>query len=176
MTQESIPAKTVAHLPTTGAGQIAPLANIGVMEQALQRLSARSISDPGMIVVSGPSGYGKSVAAAWAKARHRAYYLQLDDFVTKKSMLLAMCRALGLETNGQAPRGTCASASTYSDGTTLPARASSSSRFPSTMTSAVATVFEESTRGTGAMSVRGASVLAWRTPKMVARAVTPRAL
>jgi ATP/maltotriose-dependent transcriptional regulator MalT len=38
-----------------------------------------------MMVVSGPSGYGKSVAAAWAKARHRAYYLQLDDFVTKKA-------------------------------------------------------------------------------------------
>lgn len=109
MTQESLTAKTIpAHLPTAGSGQIAPLANIGVMEQALQRLSARSISDPGMIVVSGPSGYGKSVAAAWAKARHRAYYLQLDDFVTKKSMLLAMCRALGLEANGQSPRGTTA--------------------------------------------------------------------
>jgi hypothetical protein len=98
----------IRQTPPAGAGQIAPLANIGVMEQALQRLGSRSASDPGMIVVSGPSGYGKSVAAAWAKARHRAYYLQLDDFVTKKSLLVALCKALGLETNGQAPRGTTA--------------------------------------------------------------------
>jgi hypothetical protein len=98
----------VKALPTTGAGQIAPLANIGIMEQALERLAGRSASDPGMMVVSGPSGYGKSVAAAWAKARHRAYYVQLDDFITKKSLLITLCRALGLEHNGQAPKGTTA--------------------------------------------------------------------
>jgi len=53
-----------------------------------------------MIVVSGPSGYGKSVAAAWARARHRAYYLQLDDFITKKSLLVNLCKVLGLEPKG----------------------------------------------------------------------------
>lgn len=99
----------VAHnSPVGGGSQIAPLANIGIMEQALQRLSTRSPSDPGLIVVSGPSGYGKSVAAAWAKARHRAYYVQLDDFLTKRSLLVTLCRALGLEASGQPLRGTTA--------------------------------------------------------------------
>lgn len=91
----------------SGLGHVAPLANIGVMENALHRLANRGPGDPGMMVVSGPSGYGKSMAAAWAKARHRAYYLQLDDFVTKKSLLIALCRVLGLN-NGNAPRGTSA--------------------------------------------------------------------
>ena len=91
----------------SGLGQIAPLANIGVMENALHRLANRGPGDPGMIVISGPSGYGKSMAAAWAKARHRAYYLQLDDFLTKKSLLIALCRVLGLN-NGNTPRGTAA--------------------------------------------------------------------
>jgi hypothetical protein len=91
----------------SGLGQVAPLANIGVMENALGRLKNRSPSDPGMFVVCGPSGYGKSMAAAWVKARHRAYYLQLDDFVTKKSLLVALCRVLGLN-NGQAIKGTTA--------------------------------------------------------------------
>lgn len=89
-------------------GHIAPLANIGIMEQALSRLAARRVGDPGMIVVSGPSGYGKSVAAAWAKARHRAYYVQLDDFINKKTLLITLCRALGLESAGNPVRGTTA--------------------------------------------------------------------
>jgi hypothetical protein len=98
MTQNAAPTQS------TG-GQIAPLANIGVMEQAIYRLSGRGPNDPGMMVVSGPSGYGKSVAAAWAKARHRAYYLQLDDYVTKKSLLVSLCKVLGLVAGGKVPKG-----------------------------------------------------------------------
>lgn len=89
-----------------GGGHIAPLANIAVMEQALSRLNGRGPNDPGMLVLSGPSGYGKSVAAAWARARHRAYYLQLDDFITKKSMLVNLCKVLGLAEAGKQPKGT----------------------------------------------------------------------
>jgi hypothetical protein len=46
------------------------------------------------------------VAAAWAKARHRAYYLQLDDFVSKKSLLVQLCQVLGLSVDGKPPKGT----------------------------------------------------------------------
>ena len=64
MTQSATPYQ--AQQATPSGGQIAPLANIGVMEQAIYRLSGRGPNDPGMMVVSGPSGYGKSVAAALA--------------------------------------------------------------------------------------------------------------
>lgn len=86
----------------SGLGQIAPLSNIGVMENALHRLQNRQPGDPGMMVICGHSGIGKSMAAAWAKARHRAYYLQLDDYVTRKGFLIDLHRVMGIEV----PKGT----------------------------------------------------------------------
>lgn len=77
-------------------GNIAPLANIGLMEEAIARLANRGPGEPGMMVFSGYSGYGKSVAAAWVKARHNAYYLQLNDFVTKRSLVVSLCQVVGL--------------------------------------------------------------------------------
>lgn len=86
----------------SGLGQIAPLANIGVMENALERLKTRQPGDPGMFVICGHSGLGKSMAAAWAKARHRAYYMQLDDYVNRKGFLVDLHRVIGMEI----PKGT----------------------------------------------------------------------
>lgn len=80
--------------PYTGA--IAPLANIAVAERAVARVMSRDALDPGLVGMYGPSGYGKSVAAAWIKARHRAYYVQADDFWNKTNMLIAIGRAIGL--------------------------------------------------------------------------------
>jgi hypothetical protein len=78
-------------------GHILPLANIGLIERAMFMLADRGIGEPGMIAVSGPSGYGKSVAAAWAKARHRAFYVQLNYYTTNKSLLVQLCQVLGLK-------------------------------------------------------------------------------
>lgn len=100
-------AENVVQLQS-GLGQIAPLANIGVMENAIHRLKNRGPGDPGLFVISGPSGYGKSMAAAMAKARHQAYYLQLDDFVTKKGLLVSLCRVLSLVPHSEKPKGTTA--------------------------------------------------------------------
>lgn len=77
-------------------GAILPLANIAIAERAVARLLYRGPLDPGLVVFSGPSGFGKSIAAAWVKARHPSYYVQADDFWTKKTMLISICRAMGL--------------------------------------------------------------------------------
>lgn len=83
----------------TPAG-IAPLANIAVAERALTRALGRGTHQPGLVVMHGPSGYGKSMACAWVKARSRAYYLQLDDFCRSRKVLLKrMGKALGLNLN-----------------------------------------------------------------------------
>ncbi|MFZ4539285.1 AAA family ATPase [Propionivibrio sp.] len=99
--------ENVVHLQSS-LGQVAPLANIGMMEDAIDRLKNRGPGDPGIVVFSGYSGYGKSMAAAWAKGRHRAYYLQLDDFVTKKGLLVNLCKTLSLCDPDKAPKGTTA--------------------------------------------------------------------
>lgn len=77
-------------------GAILPLTNLGIAERAVARVNNRGPLDPGLVVMNGPSGWGKSVAAAWIKSRHRAYYVQADDFWTKKTMLIAISRAIGL--------------------------------------------------------------------------------
>lgn len=79
----------------TPAG-IAPLANIAVAERAILRAIGRGMYLPGLVGMYGPSGFGKSLAAAWVTARHRAYYVQASDFWTKKAMLKDICRAMGL--------------------------------------------------------------------------------
>lgn len=78
------------------SGAILPLTNLGIAERAVARLLNRGPLDPGLVTISGPSGFGKSVAAAWVKARHPSYYVQADDFWTKKTMLVAISRAMGL--------------------------------------------------------------------------------
>jgi len=82
--------------PRQTMGSIAPLANIAVAERAYARLMYRGADEPGLGTFHGPSGRGKSTAAAWLKARYRAYYIQADDFWTKKTMLVAISKALGL--------------------------------------------------------------------------------
>jgi len=77
-------------------GGIAPLSNLAVAERAYSRLMNRANVEPGLATLHGPSGYGKSTAAAWIKARHRAYYVQANDYWTKKNMLVAISKALGL--------------------------------------------------------------------------------
>lgn len=79
-----------------GQGGIVALRNIALAERAVLRLVNRGPLEPGLAVMCGPSGYGKSVSAAWVTARHRAFYVQADDYWTKKTMLQAICRAMGM--------------------------------------------------------------------------------
>lgn len=88
--------KTTSPQPPAPAG-IAPLANIAIAERAISRALGRGLHQPGLVVMHGASGYGKSMAAAWVTARNRAYYVQASDFWSKKVMLQDICRALGLQ-------------------------------------------------------------------------------
>lgn len=89
MTQES-PA-TVASSPT-----VAPLTNVALTLQALQRAQARARGLPGIVVLHGPSGWGKSTAAAFAAVQTRAYYVQMQSIWTRRSFLEAVGREMGL--------------------------------------------------------------------------------
>ncbi|MDO8931843.1 MAG: ATP-binding protein [Rhodocyclaceae bacterium] len=88
----------VIQLQQPSGGAIAALANITVAEKAFARLRDRGAHEPGLGVMHGPSGWGKSVAASWLMGRHagQCYYVQADDFWTKKTMLVAICRAIGI--------------------------------------------------------------------------------
>ena len=80
---------------------VAPLTNVGLCAGALERATYRASHLPGMVVFYGPSGYGKSTAAAYAANRTRAYYVECRSTWTRRATLSAMMHEMGLpETKG----------------------------------------------------------------------------
>ena len=78
----------------------APLQNLAVLEGLLFRSQSRPDHLPGIVTFSGPSGFGKSTAAAYVSAKHNAAYMEFRSFWTKKSFLEAFCQQLGLPKHG----------------------------------------------------------------------------
>lgn len=76
--------------------KIVPLTNVGLLASALERSQARPLGLPGLVVMYGPSGYGKSVGAAFAANLHRAYYVECRDTWSKKAFLQAVLREMAI--------------------------------------------------------------------------------
>lgn len=92
MTQER-PAPEAVPL---GSPTVAPLINVSLTFQALQRAQGRARGLPGIVVLHGPSGWGKSTAAAYAAGQTRAYYVQMQSVWTRRSFLEAIGKEMGL--------------------------------------------------------------------------------
>ncbi len=56
----------------------ASLQNIGVITYAIEKGMNRPDYLPGLIVVRGPSGYGKTFAASYAAIEYGAYYVSAN--------------------------------------------------------------------------------------------------
>ena len=82
---------------TAAMGTVAPLVNVGLASRALEAAMNRPGHLPGMVTFYGPSGWGKSTAAAYAANKHRAYYVECKSAWTRKALLLALCKEMGLE-------------------------------------------------------------------------------
>lgn len=79
-----------------GAATTAPLVNVSRCVGALREAMERKSHLPGMVTFYGPSGWGKSTAAAYAANKHRAYYIEAKSSWTRKALLLAVCKEMGL--------------------------------------------------------------------------------
>lgn len=88
---------TVNAQPVNTAMTAAPITNVGVCVAALNRIMQRDQHLPGMAVFYGPAGYGKSIAASYAANSSRAYYVACKSSWTRKALLLAITKELGLE-------------------------------------------------------------------------------
>lgn len=75
---------------------IAPLTNVALCLGTLRRAIDRPRHLPGITVFYGPSGYGKSTAAAVAVIRCKACYVQARSSWTRKAAHEAICKGLGL--------------------------------------------------------------------------------
>lgn len=75
---------------------IAPLKNVAMATNALEKAIKRPRHLPGMVCFYGPSGFGKSYSAAFAANKHNAYYIECKSTWTKKAVLVALAKEMGL--------------------------------------------------------------------------------
>lgn len=81
----------------TATGQWASLRNLALIEELILLLKERKPHLPGIGVFFGRSGDGKTWACAWAAAGpHMPFYVQAGETWTRKVMLVAIARAMGL--------------------------------------------------------------------------------
>ncbi|MGA3799143.1 AAA family ATPase [Pseudomonas fluorescens] len=76
--------------------KIVPLTNVGLLAGAMKRAQVRPSGLPGLVAMYGPSGFGKSAAAAFAANMHRAYYVECRDTWSKKAFLQAVLRDMSV--------------------------------------------------------------------------------
>lgn len=79
------------------SSKIVPLTNVGLLSAAIGRALQRPLGLPGLVVMYGPSGFGKSVSAAYAANQYRAYYVECRHTWTKKAFLQAILREMSIK-------------------------------------------------------------------------------
>lgn len=75
----------------------APLKNVMLCTRLLEQAMNRPAHLPGMVTFFGPSGWGKSFAAAFAANKYRAYYVECKSTWTKKALLLSLLKEMGIQ-------------------------------------------------------------------------------
>lgn len=76
--------------------RIVPLTNVGLLASAIERAQSRPRGLPGLVVMYGASGLGKTVGAAFAANIYRGYYVECRDTWTKKAFLSAILREMAI--------------------------------------------------------------------------------
>lgn len=79
-----------------GAGIWAPLTNVQLASSIVERSMNRSPNLPGLVALYGPSGWGKSMAAAYVANRHKGIYVECRSFFTPKALMLAILKEMGI--------------------------------------------------------------------------------
>lgn len=79
-----------------GGGAYAPISNVSLAGQALERAQSRSPMLPGIVCLYGPSGYGKTQAAAYCSNRFKGIYVECRSFFKPKTLMTALAKEAGL--------------------------------------------------------------------------------
>lgn len=75
---------------------IAALTNVTLTLEAMQGTIDRDISIPGITCLYGPSGWGKSKAAAFVRREYDAYYVEAKSVWSRRACLLAILADMGI--------------------------------------------------------------------------------
>lgn len=79
---------------------IAPLNNVALFNELVERVVNRPRHLPGMASFHGFSGYGKTFSATYAANKYRAYYVEVGESWTKAKFCRALLTELGADTRG----------------------------------------------------------------------------
>lgn len=76
--------------------QLSKITNVELLSAAIREAVRRPAGLPGVVVMYGHSGLGKSEAASFCATQHRAYYVECRDTWTRKAFLQAVLADMGL--------------------------------------------------------------------------------
>jgi len=76
---------------------LAPVKNMLRLNAAFDALWSRDMGVPGLGLIHGPSGFGKTTALSAMVARHRAAFVRANSTTTLSSLLDAICHELKVE-------------------------------------------------------------------------------
>ena len=82
------------------ATSIAPLRNVTAMVTLAKTLQERPQTSSGFGVMSGPSGYGKTIASTFTQNRLNAIYIEVREFWTRKDFAMSLLAELEREPKG----------------------------------------------------------------------------
>lgn len=86
----------------TTVNTIAPLKNVALIGKVMERIIKRPSHLPGIGVVAGRSGVGKSYGAIQAALKYNACYVECKSCWTKRGLLEAICTELRIQADGAA--------------------------------------------------------------------------
>lgn len=85
-----------------GFGSVAPLNNVSECLAVAQRIIDRPAGVDGLGLFYGPSGYGKSKASQYVQNKHKAIYIEVFEYWTKRKFAQMILAELGVDR----PKGT----------------------------------------------------------------------
>ncbi|WP_420996207.1 AAA family ATPase [Cupriavidus sp. 30B13] len=94
MTKNNTASKPAAPRP---AGGVAHIGTMDLVSATLQRLDSRRSGLPGMAVLYGPAGWGKTFATNLLAVENRAYYVQMRSAWRSKTLLEKVLFEMGVQ-------------------------------------------------------------------------------
>ncbi|MDR3352177.1 MAG: ATP-binding protein [Zoogloeaceae bacterium] len=82
------------------AQKLATIQNMDMVRYAVDMLATRHETLPGLAVLYGPSGYGKTTAALAVANSTRAYFVQIKSAWTRKALLEKILLEMGIKPQG----------------------------------------------------------------------------
>lgn len=83
-----------------GVTTVMPLRNVMLLAELVERVRSRDPDLPGMACFSGPSGLGKTKAAAWSANEYGCYHVEMKESWSAKKFAAKVVECMGLTPNG----------------------------------------------------------------------------